>query len=171
MIQLSEELVAEERLSRVDELDLEPVVYTLMHPRSGTPPLSQAGADRAVALYRCFLMLCVLYSERTLAPSRPVDDAWHAHLLDTVKYAADCERVFGRLLDHFPYAGLRGEDDRRAWQAHFEQTRTLFRDHFGADIGRQPAASTSSHGPGCVGCVRPSSVNTRPRPARQVAAT
>ena len=167
MTPLSEELTVEERLSRADELDLEPVTYKLLHPEAGRPPLSQAAADVAVALYRCFWMLCVLYPEQTLVPSRPIDDAWHAHLLDTVKYAADCDRVFGRPLDHFPYAGLRGEADRAAWQAHFDRTTALFIDHFGADLGGPPAASASGHGTGCIGCVRPSSVNIRPRPARQ----
>ncbi|HUZ24524.1 MAG TPA: hypothetical protein VMV07_12260 [Streptosporangiaceae bacterium] len=57
--------------------------------------------------------------------------------------------------------------DRAAWQAHFDRTTALFIDHFGADLGGPPAASASGHGTGCIGCVRPSSVNIRPRPARQ----
>src|SRR6202046_3736420 len=170
MTPLSEEPTIEERLSRADELARDPAPHRLRPPDPGRPALSQPAADVAVALYRCFWMLCVLYPEQTLVPSRPIDDAWHAHLLDTVNYAADSDRVFGRPLDHFPYAGLRGETDRAAWQAHFDRTTALFTDHFGADLGGPPAASGSGHGTGCIGCVRPSSVNIRPRPARQTLA-
>jgi hypothetical protein len=82
--------------------------------------------------------------------------------------------VFGRILDHFPYAGLRGEADRRAWAADFAATRRLFRGHFGADIGTEPAASACrAHVDGadcCVGCSKPPTCDTRPRPDRRPAA-
>jgi hypothetical protein len=169
----TEELVIEERLCRVDELDLEPIVYKLMHPESGEADLSLGDADRDTELYRCFLKLCVLYPATTIVPTRELDRVWHAHMLDTAKYRADCDRVFGRFLDHFPYAGLRGEDDRRAWREDFARSRALFRDHFGVEIGTEPAASAcSNHGDGsdcCVGCIRPPSVDHRPRPVRSVA--
>jgi hypothetical protein len=45
------------------------------------------------------------------APLFDVDIFWHYHILDTLKYAADCENVFGYFLHHFPYVGLRGADD------------------------------------------------------------
>jgi hypothetical protein len=77
-------------------------------------------------------------------------------------------------MDHFPYAGLRGEDDRRAWRDDFAQTRRLFTEQFGMDIGAQPAASACrSHGNGsdcCVGCIKPSAAAARPRPERRPAA-
>ena len=88
-------------------------------------------------------------------------------MLDTAKYRADCDEVFGRFLDHFPYAGLRGEDDRRAWREDFVRTRHLFAEQFSAEIGAQPAASACrNHGDGsdcCVGCIKPPA---RPRPER-----
>jgi hypothetical protein len=170
----TEEQVIEERLCRVDELDLEPIIYKLLHPESGEGRLALAEADRDVELYRCFLKLCVLYPSTTIVPTREIDRVWHTHMLDTAKYRADCDRVFGQFLDHFPYAGLRGEDDRRAWRADFARTRALFRDHFGVEIGTEPAASAcSNHGDGsdcCVGCIRPPSGDRRPRPVRSMAA-
>jgi hypothetical protein len=169
---INEDLIIEERLCRVDELDLEPIVFKLMHPEPGESGLSLERADRDVALYRCFWQLCVLYPNTTIVPTRELDHVWHTHMLDTARYRADCDRVFGRFLDHFPYAGLRGEDDRRAWRADFAQTRALFQEHFGVEISAQPAASAcSNHGDGsdcCVGCVRPPSVDFRPRPFRSV---
>ncbi len=160
----------EEQLRRIDGLDLEPIVYKLTHPDPGERALSLAEADQDIALYRCFLKLCVLHPGATIVPTRQLDRVWHTHMLDTAKYRADCDHVLGHFMDHFPYAGLRGEDDRRAWRDDFAQTRRLFREHFGADIGAQPAASACrNHGDGsdcCVGCVKPSPAGTRPRPER-----
>jgi hypothetical protein len=160
-----------ERLRRADALDLEPIVYTLTRPADGEPALSLADADRDVALYRCFLKLCVLYPGATIVPTRRLDDVWHTHILDTAKYRADCIHVLGRFLDHFPYAGLRGEDDRRAWREDFARTRRLFREHFGVEIGSQPAASVcSNHGDGsdcCTGGVNPAGGDSRPCPERR----
>ena len=155
---------------RIDALDLEPVVYKLMHPDPREDRLSLDQADRAVELYRCFLKLCALFPATPIVPTRVIDQVWHAHMLDTAKYRTDCQVVFGRFLDHFPYAGLRGEADRLAWLEDFARTRTLFRDFFGVEIGGEAAASVCrSHGDGtdcCVGCVTSAGDQTRPRPTR-----
>jgi hypothetical protein len=157
-------------LRRVDALDFEPIVYKLMHAEQGETALTLAEADRDVALYRCFLKLCVMYPTATIVPTRQIDRVWHTHMLDTAKYRADCDDVFGHFMDHFPYAGLRGESDRRAWRDAFALTRRLFGEHFGIEIGTQPAASAClNHGDGsdcCVGCTKPPAAGARPRPDR-----
>jgi hypothetical protein len=161
------EASTEERLRRIDALDLEPIAYKLVHAEPPEMALSLAEADQAVALYRCFLKLCVLHPGARIVPTRQLDRVWHAHLLDTVKYRADCDHVFGHFIDHFPYAGLRGEDDRRAWGDDFAHTCRLFAEHFGAEIGTQPAASAcQNHGDGsdcCIGCVTTPVAGVRPR--------
>ena len=119
MIVAGHQVTTGERLRRAGELDLDPIVYKLMHPDPGEPPLSLAEADQAVALYRCFLKLCLLCPGSAIVPTRQLDQVWHTHMLDTAKYRADCDHVFGRFMDHFPYAGLRGDADRRAWRADF----------------------------------------------------
>jgi hypothetical protein len=166
-------IAASERLRRIDVLDLEPIVYTLMHPEPGEIRLTLVDADRCIALYRCFLKLCVLYPGVAIVPTRQLDHVWHAHMLDTAKYRADCDHVLGRFLDHFPYAGLRGQHDRRAWREDFTRTRRLFRELFGVEIGAEPAASAcSNHGDGsdcCTGCVKPPTADARPRPVRSTA--
>jgi hypothetical protein len=60
-----------------------------------------------------------------------VDTFWHYHILDTLKYAEDCQAVFGYFLHHFPYMGLRGEDDLVAHERVGERMRTLYEDTFG----------------------------------------
>lgn len=70
--------------------------------RSG-PPAAMARAQRD---YRRYLALRLLYPERTIMPtgwsSRMVDALWHEHILDTRRYAADCQAVYGAYLHHVP---------------------------------------------------------------------
>jgi hypothetical protein len=93
---------------------------------------------------------------------------WHTHILDTAKYAADSEQVFGFFLHHFPYFGLRGPDDETAMRAAYDRTRDLFRACFGA--GPDGAAGDCTDGGLCVPegekCDKRSSVaaEDRPRP-------
>lgn len=161
------EVSSSQRLRRVDELDLEPIAYKLMHPDFGARRVSLAAVEHDIALYRCFLKICVLHPEASIVPSKAIDEVWHAHLLDTAKYRADCDLVFGHFMDHFPYAGLRGAADRAAWREDFARTRLLFKQHFGVEVGAEPAASICrNHGDGsecCVGSVGPYSNDGRPR--------
>jgi hypothetical protein len=123
-----------EAAQRVDALDLDPVVFKLMHPEPGEQVMTLAEADELIGAYRCFLKLCAWYPGESIVPTRAVDEAWHAHILDTAKYAEDSQAVFGFFLDHFPYLGLRGPDDEATWQAAAARTRDLFRSHFGTAL-------------------------------------
>lgn len=84
-------------------------------------------------LYRKFLALNIVYPGRKICPTGPIDDFWHAHILDTRAYAEDCERLFGGFLHHFPYFGMRGPEDREALESTFKESRELFVIHFGVD--------------------------------------
>jgi len=64
-----------------------------------------AGADvktvRAAELrYRKFLAICAKYPDATLTPARDIDQVWHLHMLQPRAYVADCNRIFGSILDH-----------------------------------------------------------------------
>ena len=85
------------------------------------------------SLYRKFLALNILYPGRKICPTGPVDDFWHAHILDTHAYEADCKVLFGGILHHFPYFGMRGPEDKAALGAAFADTTKLFVLHFGID--------------------------------------
>jgi hypothetical protein len=163
-------VIASAPVANVDQIDLEPIVFKLTHPDPGERGLTLEDADQAVVLYRCFLKLCALYPGIAIVPTRAIDRVWHTHLLDTAKYRVDCELVFGRVLDHFPYAGLRGEEDRLAWLTDFARTRALFRQHFGVELGGESVASACrDHGHGsdcCVGCMTSLVSPARPRPVR-----
>ncbi len=134
--------------ARIDALDLEPIVFKMMSPHPGVTGLSLAEADQRIAGYRCFLKLCAWYPGEPIVPATDIDDAWHAHILDTGKYAADCQVVFGAFMGHFPYLGLRGEADVLAWNAAYARTRELFRRHFGAGLPAGAAAGACGNGGG-----------------------
>jgi hypothetical protein len=53
--------------------------------------------------------------EFKMIPNRFIDEFWHAHILDTEKYAKDCQQVFGQYFHHYPYYGMRNEEDRKDW--------------------------------------------------------
>src|SRR4051812_37961633 len=94
-----------EIIGAIAALDLESIKTRLMDPEIGkgwTPD----HADATERAYRRFLRVVAKNQEHAadILLSRDVDEFWHAHILDTVKYAADCERVFGTFLHHAPEA-------------------------------------------------------------------
>src|ERR1700733_1418666 len=51
--------------------------------------------------YFQFLYLAGEYPSNTVVPwSRDIDVIWHAHILETEKYDADCKNLFGRFIHH-----------------------------------------------------------------------
>lgn len=100
-------------MKTIDALDLEPIKVKLMHQESGEG-WSLERANAVEFEYRRFLFLMKRHPNEQTAPLADVDTFWHYHILDTMKYAADCQAVFGYFLHHFPYIGLRGEDDLAA---------------------------------------------------------
>lgn len=130
---MSHALATDQVATRIDELDLEPIVFKMMNPDHGEG-LSLEAADRGIARYRAFLKLCAMYPGRSIVPTAEIDHVWHTHILDTAKYRYDCDRIFGHFLDHFPYLGLRGEEDAMHLAAAFMETKELFLRHFGDDL-------------------------------------
>lgn len=104
----------------INELDLEPIMVKIMDNQEGLG-WSLEFAKRIAVEYRRFLTLCLEYPEFAMVPSTYVDDFWHFHILDTQSYQEDCQKVFGYFLHHFPYFGMRGEEDahnlKTAWLA------------------------------------------------------
>jgi hypothetical protein len=137
----------------IDSLDLDPIKFKLMDTHDGEG-WSREKADAVEVEYRRFLLLNRLHSAnpQAIVPSRDVDDFWHYHILDTMKYARDCDAVFGRFLHHFPYFGLRGEEDARKLAEATATTRELYRQAFGVIAPVSDAADCQSAGCGAVVC-------------------
>ena len=118
---------------KLQDLDWGPIAYKLIYPESGQG-WTQEQTKRAISRYIIFLTLKHLYPNVGIVPTQEIDQVWHTHILDTAKYAQECQQVFGYFLHHFPYMGMRGETDRKNWQSAFAQTKSLFAEHFGVSM-------------------------------------
>lgn len=97
-------------------------------------------------LYKEWLVLHKVYGDSfALAPSKALDEYWHYHILDTKKYMADCEQVFGYYLHHYPYFGLTKSEPLQDLEKGFLLTQELFKKHFGHTLTglANPCSSTS----------------------------
>lgn len=75
---------------------------------------SEAQAEEAELWYKRFLhVYSTDQDSMDNVPSLPVDAFWHFHILDTVKYARDCQYVFGHFVHHNPYYGMNGDSEER----------------------------------------------------------
>ena len=122
----------------IEALDLDPIKLKLMDPEEGQG-WSREYADRTELAYKRFLTLLVKYPHETIAPTKDVDKFWHGHILDTMKYAEDCERVFGYFLHHFPYFGMRGEQDAADLGAAATNMHAIYEREFGESMPAQSA--------------------------------
>lgn len=123
-------MISHTQFQIIADIDLEPIKVKLMHEESGEGwTLEKANAVEFE--YRRFLYLMKTFPTEQTAPLFDVDTFWHYHILDTQKYAVDCEQIFGYFLHHFPYIGLRGEDDAAAHQRVGERMRALYEATFG----------------------------------------
>jgi hypothetical protein len=71
------------------------------------------------------------YPGGNFAPPEEVDDFWHGHILDTRRYFNDCQVIFGQYLHHFPYFGMRGQDDRASLEEAFINLQRVYKAEFG----------------------------------------
>ncbi|SIQ55493.1 hypothetical protein SAMN05880566_10460 [Janthinobacterium sp. TND4EL3] len=123
----------------IADLNLDAIKVKLMHRESGEG-WSLEKANAVEFEYRRFLILMKQFPQEETAPLMDVDTFWHYHILDTLKYAADCEQIFGYFLHHFPYIGLRGEDDEAAHHRVGERMKQLYEQTFGEDYLRAETA-------------------------------
>ena len=129
----------------ISALNLDPIKQKLMHVESGEGwTLEQANAVEVE--YRRFLYLMKKFPNEQTSPSVAVDTFWHYHILDTMKYAVDCEQVFGYFLHHYPYVGMVGENASAEHHDSGERMRELYEQTFAV-----------SYNPGAAFCgiVRP----------------
>lgn len=120
----------EEIIAAIEQLDLGPITFKLMDPEEGQG-WTREYAEHMELTHRRYLILLAKYPVRTIAPTKDLDKYWHGHILDTMKYAEDCERTFGYFLHHFPYFGLRGEADARNLSEAADEMASLYAAEFG----------------------------------------
>ena len=135
-----------ELMAKINSLDLGPIKYKLMHSDDGEG-MTREQVDRLEIQYKRFLYLSVTDKTAPIVPTKELDSFWHTHILDTRKYAEDCEKTFGRFIHHFPYLGLRGDADAELLKSSFEYTKAKYKEVFGGIYG-----SSSSDCEQCSSC-------------------
>ena len=116
-------------MQKIAAIDLDKIKAKLMHQQSGEG-WTLARANAIEVEYRRFLCMMHMYPQENFAPLVDVDTFWHYHILDTRKYAADCQQAFGHFLHHHPYVGM-GADDAGDHQAYGERMHALYQATFG----------------------------------------
>lgn len=150
----------QEFIDRLNLLDLEPIIFRVTNVEVGEG-WSIEKADEIAAMYSQFLFLNYLYyGDRSIVPTKDVDKMWHAHILDTSKYREDCDFLFGFFLEHFPYMGLRGREDKASLERSFESTVEMYQDYFSIDAYALRTCGSTGCGPS------PESDFSRPVPIR-----
>ncbi len=92
-------------------------------------------AHQVCRQYRNFLFLNKKYGDRyAIPPTEEIDEFWHMHILDTKAYRRDCEAIFGKYLDHYPYFGIDEKSDINDLNRAFKNTLKLYQDEFGESI-------------------------------------
>jgi len=116
-------------LEKVRQIDLSPISKILQYENPARWDAATLAATEAN--YRRLLALILLFPDETPVVNKILDDYWHAHILDTRKYAADCEMIFGHFLHHYPYFGMGDEEDRQRQREGFALTQQLWEESFG----------------------------------------
>jgi hypothetical protein len=141
--------------TEIDGLDLGPIKVKLM--LEGGENWSFEQVVMAERWYKRFLLLNLKYPKLSIVPNEIIDTFWHHHILDTMKYAEDCQSIFGYFLHHFPYFGMRSDEDAQDLKDAFEQTKDLFQEEFGESITElqnlfsSPDSSAACEGTECGG--------------------
>lgn len=123
--------------------DLSPIRRKLMHDQSNRG-WDEARASAVELEYRRFLYLMKKFPEDELAPSMDVDKFWHYHILDTAKYARDCDELFGYFLHHYPYLGLGEGAEDSARQEAGNRTRNRYEMTFAQSASSGTAYSANA---------------------------
>jgi len=134
-----------------EELELNSVRDALMEKQGW--PLQRAEAARAE--YVRFLTLLhrkpgfMLIPWRTEEGHDDLDQFWHQHILDTAKYAADCNALFGRMIHHYPHVARGSEDEKAA----AEKTQRLYARTFASGTYGKPVNNADLTGCGACAAV------------------
>jgi hypothetical protein len=121
---------------KVESLDLERISWKILNDDSMNriEDISQETVEISEKEYRRFLTLKAENPDVRLTPTPLMDLFWHAHILDTMSYAEDCEEILGRFMHHVPNFGPHQKDgisfdEGKAWK---DMCR-LYKERFGEE--------------------------------------
>jgi hypothetical protein len=77
--------------------------------------------------YKKFLYLVCTNPDKCIVPwNDELDNLWHEHILDTRKYAADCNLIYGKIIHHNPNL----PQGTPAHTNHWQETKRLLKTSF-----------------------------------------
>ena len=122
----------EQVIAGIQALDLESVKLRVTDPKLGEG-WTREYADSIEVAYKNYLTMLVKYQDHAedILLAEDVDEFWHTHILQTIKYTDDCETVFGKYLHHTPHIGEVTAADLEKRAALAEKTRRLYESEFG----------------------------------------
>ncbi len=137
--------------SRINEESLDLIRWKMNN--SSEVGLNEEEVEMAIDEYRRFLILKMGNPGVNLAPTDLMDKAWHMHILDTRRYAEDCEGMFGRFLHHRPsYNVDRSKESEQSLSSAFEMMTSLYSERFGHDpLDASAGCNTDDDGSACTG--------------------
>ena len=120
----------QEVIAAIRALDLESVKLRVKDAEGWT----REYADRIEIAYKTYLTMVVQCQDHAedILLSEDVDEFWHTHILHTMKYTEDCERVFGKYLHHNPQVGKQAPADIERKVALTERAQRLYEREFEA---------------------------------------
>jgi hypothetical protein len=91
--------MATSKRREIEKLKLDDIVRDVAKTEHWTPKDKR----EALRAYRAYLSMRLKRGRRKfLAIDEKADKIWHVHIVNTVRYKKDCNRIFGRYLDHTP---------------------------------------------------------------------
>ena len=119
-------------IAAIQGLDLESVKLRVTDPKLGEG-WTREYADSIEIAYKNYLTMLVKYQDdaEDILLAEDVDEFWHTHILQTIKYADDCQATFGGFLHHSPHIGEVTAEDIEKRTAFAEKTRRLYEREFG----------------------------------------
>lgn len=104
-------------------------------------------ADKIEQEYRQFLYLVASNPGEMVVPwTQDMDDFWHEHILDTSKYAADCNTIHGSYIHHNPHVPKGSARHDKA----FAKTKELYKEAFKEKAEKKRDTGFASCGAGCT---------------------
>ena len=132
----------DERWEKVAALNLNSVRKKFAFKKSWRWHLRRS-VDKVERQYRQYLYLIVRNPDKTVVPwSRDLDDFWHEHILDTAKYAQDCNFILGAFIHHNPHLpegslshSEASAETRKMYKAAFRESARKGRRRTSEDVG------------------------------------
>jgi hypothetical protein len=122
-------------MPNIASIDLEMVKMKISLEEEGEG-WSKEKCEEIEVEYKRFLQLNKKFLKSAIVPTDVIDTMWHYHILDTRSYHKDSESVFGGYFHHFPYFGLRGENDKQNLSDSFDITKEIYQNEFGEKMLR-----------------------------------